>query len=386
MSNPILAVAGDLHLSGTVYRSRLFDMKGDARYAAAQIADYCAANKLDLILAGDVMDAKRPESADVQALQNLVNTIDEVGCSVYGIQGQHDMSDPPWPEVVGATRLTSAPQKVGAGDGLVVIGLDYHPRGELLELLAEVPPCDLLILHQMLKESLGYTVEEEGSDGLVDARANYDVALEELPIHVKAVAAGDNHSGSYCFKKGYPSFSYTGSTHMRSINEPPKKRFLVVHDNLVAEKVPLDTRPFERFEVVTEEGLRDCLKEIRKLIEAPPPKARPPELQKPFVVIHFDTEVERVRERVMTACEDKAFCKLLPYQTVAQLGEETEVIQGSVTLEGCLDELVKPDDQPELNTFVRELLQVEDPRLVIAKTKDKYLQDTPETEAVHGGS
>ena len=57
----MFVVAGDLHISPTVYKSRMLTMRGDAYYALAQIGAYCATHDVNLLLAGDVMDIERPE-------------------------------------------------------------------------------------------------------------------------------------------------------------------------------------------------------------------------------------------------------------------------------------------------------------------------------------
>lgn len=356
MPKPILAVAGDLHLSQTVYK-RLPGMRGDAHFALTQLADHCLFTNTDLALAGDVFDSRRPDSSDVQALRDAVSRLGSKGLKVYGIQGQHDMSSPSWMEVVGAKRLTHKP--VTIGNLIVLAGLDYHPRPQIQERLKDVGYCDVLVLHQMMKESIGYADEEN---------PNYDLELADLPAAAKLVIMGDNHSG-WSDPEHKPPVYYTGSTHMRSNNEPTSKFFLVVHDDLSVERVPLSTRPFLKYELVSEERLTECLKELRGAgIEGP---ASP--VSEPFALIRFDRKLENALERIRIAAGDRVFFQAIPYQSVEQIGEETEVVEGSVTLEGCLDELVDPKKQSELNAFVRELLAVEDPREAVTRWREKLV-------------
>lgn len=354
-AKPILAVAGDLHLSSHI-NTQFPEMQGDSVYSFRQIINYCVEHKLDLALAGDICDVRHPGSAEVMTLCRNVEFMRQSGLEVYGIQGQHDMASPSWLEVAGAIPLES--NGVELRSGHMLDGLDYRPRAQLLADLAEVRPCDILLLHQMLK------------GGLPD-QAGYDLESDDLPEHVKLVIMGDLHD-TYSAPDHKPPIFYTGSTHMRRISETPGKRFLVIRGDLSVESIPLDTRPFRYYRLAIINELNDCLKELSSFDPNNEPK-RPGNLSKPYVVIKYNTDLENAYERIATAAGDKFFLRRLPQGPLTEESVDVERMKETNTLETCLDEFVDSGKQPELHTFMLEILVSDDPRSIIEKWKEEIV-------------
>lgn len=361
MSEPLIAIAGDLHLSPYVTKDVL-EMQGDSVYALQQIAAFCRQNKCPLVLAGDVFDTRNPNSLEVLHLRNEVKRMESEGLTVWGIQGQHDMSDPSWTAVTGAYPLHGA--SVNLDGGRTLFGLDYTPRSQLLERLPNVPKCDILVLHQMLAEAIHF----RGTDGPV-----YDLELADIPSHVGLVVLGDVHEP---YENPYhtPPVYYTGSTHLRSISEPLTKSFIVVQKDLSVVRKPLDARPFKLYELFSEDGLVACLQELKDY-QPETAEQRPEIIAIPYIVVRYSRELERARERILAAADGRFHLRLLPAGAVEQIGQETQEVQGSVTLEGCLDEFINKDQEPELYTFVKELVSMEDARPVIARWREKVTGD-----------
>ena len=351
MSKSAFAVVGDLHMAPHVY-SEFPTMRGDSEAALDQIIDYCDSHNLPLYLAGDSLDKCSQRSEMIGLMHKAVERLGEV----WAVQGQHEKDTPPWISSIGGFYTGDGVlRNLG---GLTVVGLDYEAPRVILEKLANVPPCDVLILHQMIKES---TVGIKGA---------YDIELADLPEQAKLIIAGDNHNGWSVKLPDGRTVTYTGSMRMCSRNEPLEKHFLVVHDDLTIEVVPLKTRPYLRFEIVSENILDAALKKIRGAVTVA--EGDPSPIAQPFVHIKYLPEIENLQERVRVACDDKAFLKLVPFQSVETHGEETEVVEGSTTLEGCLAEVVDQKADPELFEFVQALLASEAPKDVVAVWKGQY--------------
>ena len=298
--------------------------------------------------------------------------VDRLNChdlQVYSIQGQHDMSHPPWCTVAGAHNIEATEADAWkTKHGPAITGLDYRPRSELLGELANVPSCDVLFLHQMLAEAMPFVGTPE--------MPAYDVELADIPEHVKLCIMGDLHQ-PYENPAHKPPVYYTGATHMRSISEPPEHSFIVINDDLSVSRQPLDSRPFKLFQKNLEEDFKKCLDEL----QAYQPTKDHSAVSKPYVVVRYNRDIEDVSQRLAIAAGDRFYLRKLPMGTVDQMGEETKEVQGSVTLEGCLDELIKsavPDEhQQQIYDFTRALLSAKDPRATIEEWRKQVMDAQP---------
>jgi len=351
MSKPVMVIAGDLHMAPAVY-SEFPTMRGDSEAALKQITDYCHENDLPLFLAGDTLDRCSQRSEMVGLMHAAVERLKKV----FAIQGQHEKDTPPWICSIGGVYVGDGfPNVIG---DLTVVGLDYEAPRVIQEKLADVPPCDVLVIHQMVKESS------------VGIKGAYDIEMEDLPEQAKLIIMGDNHNGMELKTADGRIVAYTGSMRMCSRSEPLEKSFIVVHDDLTIERVPLKTRPFMTFEIVSEDILLAALKKIRGAVTAADSDSSP--IAKPFIHVKFLPDIEDVKTRIHAACDDKAYLKIIPFQSVETHGEETDTVEGATTLEGCLAEVVDQAADPELFEFIQALLASETPKEVVAVWKNQY--------------
>lgn len=227
----------------------------DGFWALEQIRDYCLEHDLPLVQGGDLFDKNRPPSWVVNQAIRILNPIEKLAY----IQGNHDKdATAPWLRLHNtAVHLGLEPKDVG---GHQLCGIDYNPSGALGDLMARVPKCDGLVLHQALKQGLGF----EGA-------WNWD--LEDCePDRYQNVWIGDLHGQDTHWACGQQVRAvYPGSSWMRTIDESPEPSFLHVHDELedghrVFTRVPLQHRPLIKLQLESDEELLAVL-ERDSLIE-----------------------------------------------------------------------------------------------------------------------
>ena len=77
---------------------------------------------------GDILNARRPDSSDVAALEEVDSELKARGIAMLAIEGNHDKADPPWPSIVGRTAEDG--EDLSAATGLVdITGKDVVFRG-----------------------------------------------------------------------------------------------------------------------------------------------------------------------------------------------------------------------------------------------------------------
>ncbi len=284
----LFAFTADCHLLPNAWVNRR-EISGDAYFSFTQIVDYCIRKKIPLVIGGDLFDSKRPDSESVAVFIAQTCRMRDSQLPVYVIQGDHDITDPPWPVAICPDAVHHVNGRHVNIGGVRVFGLDYQPRGQLQEKLKEVPDAtDVLITHQGWQEFQGIGVTE-GS------------LATDIPFPV-TVLSGDYHaektyeSGP---EKGIIAFS-PGSTCMQALGEPAEKSFLEViqHDNgkLVIRRVPLATRLSYSFEIETPGQLHELLVltlpgVVRRAVEYTRIWELPPQIASPLVRIRYRDDI-----------------------------------------------------------------------------------------------
>ena len=236
---PAFIAAGDAHLSKQIWVSQT-QIEGDAQQAFEQLVGLAVSWYVPLVLLGDIFDASDPPPEMIAVFRKQMDRCQEEGVPVYCLQGNHDRRSMAW-----FSALHDWPQWVGDGrkvdiGGLRVVGFDYHPRDELEErisdLAADCADVQVLLLHQAAKQALRFK-----------NRWNFD--LEWVPPNIKLVLLGDIHKAvEYRFGEDQLG-AYTNATHVRDIEERGEKGCLLVRADLSFERLPLNTRPMEKFRV-----------------------------------------------------------------------------------------------------------------------------------------
>jgi len=274
-------------------------LRGDAFFSFQQIVSYCIACRLPLILAGDILDERRPDAETVGFVTDQMNSMADAKLPVYFIQGQHDMSGRPWLKIgQWPTHVDGKSFEIG---GIKFYGIDFVPKHLLAGRLEQIPDgTDVVVMHQVWEEFMGRVRSCEG-------------ALRDVP-KVKMVITGDFHRHDR-FKINAADgrdlvIVSPGSTNMRTLDEDPHKYFYVLYDDLSVESVPLKTRHVYRTRFASEAEVTEALLAVQELGY---PHAKqyvdtsglPSEIQKPIWDVEFYETVPDVEKRVMLVAGNK---------------------------------------------------------------------------------
>lgn len=239
--------SSDWHLSNYIWteRPRIF---GDSFRAAQAIVDYAISVRDPLLILGDLFNTRRPEPEAVAAFCSMMDQLQAAEVPVYVTQGQHELNRGsviwagihPWPQHVHRRQFTIADK--------TFYGLDWLPRGELQEALAEMPAVDYLVCHQVWEDFMGTHCATDG-------------CLAEVP-RARFVLTGDYHS--HCTKtvhgpNGQILAVSAGSTHLRALNEEYPKKFYHWRQYDWPSSVPIINRELHRYEINTAEELEEFL-------------------------------------------------------------------------------------------------------------------------------
>lgn len=354
----MIVFTADCHLSPTIWAGKP-GLKFDSYFSFEQIVAYCVghANEINcLILGGDIFDRPQPYSQSVVFFISMMNKLREHGIPVYAIQGQHDRSAPSWTDVHDHVVYVGDGREFNIdcdGQELSVTGLDCMPATALRDRLSLVT-TELVLLHQMHRQAIDF----EGA---------WDFDPAWLPENVRLVLMGDNHPGG-----DFDICHYSGSTHVRAINEPREKSFLtvkVVGDEFKIERQPLETRDILEFLIDSDESLQAALDELKQY-----KFSRQDPITQPVVAAHIAPTVEKARERFEAGlAELLGAVHFMPYVAAGPKEERAtpSAAAGDVTLQACLSTLVKPEQDAELHSFVLSLLESNDPRATLAEHKKR---------------
>jgi hypothetical protein len=156
-STLIALLTADLHLQPRAWADRR-RVQGDAYWAFRQLVALAREHQVPIIAAGDVLDAKRHDTATPSDLQQLFA---ELGDDVdfYYTQGDHDRLDTPWLSVLlpGVAAIKHLPALGTVTiNGVRMQGFDWQAADELQSTLLRVDPrSSVLVMHQTLEELTG---------------------------------------------------------------------------------------------------------------------------------------------------------------------------------------------------------------------------------------
>ena len=325
--------AADTHLQVSAWSGHQ-ELAGDSLKSFGQIVDHTVNSKAKaLVLPGDILDCNRPSSAVVNFLLQQLAKLRACEVPVYFVQGQHCRAEPCWLQVVedpNVIRLTPE-LAVELEKGVVLSGADHMPAEQLQETLKKIPKkVTHLVLHQMLKPLMGWNMD-----------------LEWVPEHVKLVLLGDYHRKFSLDKAHYP-----GSTCMQAIDEPADKYFFEVTGTKV-KPIQLNTRPFMACVVTNEDELSKMAQDVMEF--------KGNEVGNPLVLIRCGFEAEKVFEEAKKSNPEA----IIMLRALPTNKEQVAVSVDTPTLEGCLDAVIDSGKEPELRSFLVELMAAPDARDVI---------------------
>lgn len=178
-----IVFAADIHLRPYIWRSYK-DIKDDSYLAWHQLCDFVL-NKVFrsfneptvLILGGDIFDSTTPsgksENAFKTGLDKLAGKV-----PVYFIPGNHDEEEVARPLLWNCIPLSEAPIKI---DDTIICGIPYTRNVDLLhEKIANIPPCDYLVMHSAFKHLLSFD-------------EMWQVQEDDIPEYIEHVLVGDIH-------------------------------------------------------------------------------------------------------------------------------------------------------------------------------------------------
>ena len=310
---PKFAVLGDAHLWPVLWQ-RMPEARNDAFVAAAQVFQYAKDAKLPVISSGDILNfgQKGGVATCLNFLQRWLPRLKEFRYVV----GNHDLTgytsglvNDQWVESLSQTEATpevrhltttASDDAAVCGGVLKVAGIDYcHGRTSFLERLAEVregPMPDVLVIHQGLREILGF----EGA---------WEVECAELDGVAKVVLCGHTHV-SWHRQLDNTLVISPGSTIPWQFDEEHDKTFPVVEvsdTGATVEWVEIkQRRPIIVATATDAEQRQKILTEVR---EYQFDETLPEEIRRPILRLRYIAE-EKFHEELTVAAEDRMILDL----------------------------------------------------------------------------
>lgn len=347
------------------------ELWGDSYYSFNQIVNYAISNKLPLILAGDIINVKRPDARTIGLLMDRINDMAAAKLEIYFIQGQHELNrEWPWMNTHKAPlHIHQVPFEIGKRK---FYGLDYVPADQLQQELDKIPiGTDILIGHQVWREHMWYAGAKVAGDG----------AFADIP-YVKEVITGDFHAHKVTTYKGKHGQDMTvvspGSTYMLALDEDPRKFFFVLYDDMTVASIPIKTRPFIRTRIGSVASLEAFIRKHGTIDKQHPVDPElPGPLRIPIWHVEFYDNVPDVVKRLEQVAIGKAHLFLRPLRIRDEVpsveDEKSQSVAIQPSLEGYLPYCI-PTDDPSYNTALR-LLRSNDPKTELQNIVDETIAE-----------
>lgn len=201
-----------------------------------------------VVIGGDLFDSPRPDAHSVLVAQDVVQKINEYDKTVFGIDGNHDLSGGGWMSVIGAQAMFDMVPMPFMG--IKMVGVNYRSGRDFIAAMQQMVDsgvkADILVAHFALAEMNGGGSADTGVQELYPF-------LEKMGV--KCVLMGHIHIPD-CRKWNGVIFVNPGSSEMRSVSEPKEKYYFIINtDTWEAEPVRLETRKVEEVEITNEDEL-----------------------------------------------------------------------------------------------------------------------------------
>lgn len=244
MPKPILAFCADLQARESAYRATK-ELRGDDLYALYQVVEYCAKNSVPLVMGGDQVDTPTISDEHTVDLRRILMRIPPHNS--WYVDGNHERGFKRLCLEGGSAAAAHNLEgyNIGVGSNYTMTGYNWRTRRQWEAYLEanQLMPADILILHGFAEQIVPVLKLP------ADEAPMCDLNLDWFDGKYKLVLMGDIHQEwDWTGPKG-TRFLYSGSMWMHRLGEPEAKSFIVVHDDLSIERVPLNCRPFLRTEI-----------------------------------------------------------------------------------------------------------------------------------------
>jgi hypothetical protein len=326
------------------------------------------------VLAGDLLDKQSNNSEAIVQFTTGLRRLSSAGIRVLFVQGQHEYQKVPWASLADTHWLND---DVLEWNGWRIGGSDFKLEPEFQEFLRShvATSSDVLVCHQVWKDFMGEIAATQGS-------------FDQVPSNVKLLITGDFHENISMYH-GEMTVLSPGSTHMRSITEPPQKMVFLIElnedrqDMVGVSLSGLPSRQIIRIDLTemlsTEDHgvtVEDVLGKVSDGLE----DARlyavsaelPEELAKPLLyVIHFKEDSEYANAIHRTFAERAHIF----FKQVVLKSREDEVIRAaeteiSLSMESYLPEFIDAEDKHAM-ALAAGLIRSEDPKSFLTMWLEK---------------
>jgi DNA repair exonuclease SbcCD nuclease subunit len=367
-----LAISSDWHLERSAYVTHPA-LVGDSYFALEQQVDFCIANQVPLVGAGDLYEKSSPDPLTVRKAFEQITRLEKAGQRFYFTVGQHEkyayqqwMGIHPWAIPLHRKQVLL---RLRGGENIVLYGIDYQPATRLEQEFRAIPDdANVLVCHQVWREFMGDHLPSEGS--LADL----------VPPQVKLVITGDFHVHKMITVKRKDGSSFhvlsPGSSTMQSLKEDSHKHFFAMGSEFYnVESIPLLNRPVERVIIMTAGQVDDTLAQLRQWAASSKQDERlPEELRMPIWHIRLTADASIFTDRIIAAAAGVAHLFLRPFSetgttqpsTAASSSSFEEVLRRELGAESpLLPSAVRlwrsSDPKTEVSELVDELLKQSDP-------------------------
>ena len=320
-----IAIVSDVHLGTRQYG--LTERYHDFHQAFLNLEQNVVQRRPNaVVIGGDLFDSTKPDAHSVALAQNVVHRLKSHDIQVLGIDGNHDLSNGGWLNVIGAYPLADAPLEIY---GLNIIGLDYRNGRDLIAAIQDMVDrgvkADILVAHFALAEMNGGGTADTGVQEICPL-------LEKMGV--KCVLMGHIHIPEAKKWNGI-LFVNPGSTEMKSSNEPRDKYYFMLDtDTWEAEPIRIPTRKVESMEIVDEvtfDTFRNTLEE-----EA---RQNLSQVERPFYQVIADDSIEDCFNRLSKIVHDtSAMARIVMRSNKSRdLAPVVDRKEGVATLESAIE-------------------------------------------------
>jgi DNA repair exonuclease SbcCD nuclease subunit len=353
---PSLLHIADSHLRPAqwAYSSRGPDFAAALRWCVQYAIDH----KIPAIThGGDLINDARPNSQTMKDLCAVHELAAAAGIPIFTVTGNHDWVQPSWIEVISSIygdkgvgfvcidrQLVKIP-----GTEVTIYGLPTLTKEALQVALAEAPKADILVWHGLVKEFVGFPVENA-------------VEIQDFDVgKFRAILLGDIHVWNWCSagtsghedpsKNTHFLIGYPGSTELCEKSEDIEKyaALLSIPEKAVPappEQVLIDTRPVRPFRIETEEDLGRIIAELQAETFTRPP----------ILFVAYNPTVISVVSRIKNAAPPEAIVRYAAIDQGKGLSLTDSAAKDRIEAGVLLQDLVKeflPNGSPLLEISTR---------------------------------
>jgi DNA repair exonuclease SbcCD nuclease subunit len=369
MSKVAAIFFADGHRDERVWTKRR-DLTGDSLFASRWLIQKAVELHVPLFGAGDLIDVRKPAASTLNEIRKDMDLMADHGVPFYYIQGQHELSDPPWFNVVHDHPIHIDRLNVWLDAARTyVYGMDWTPGHELVERLAKVhSKTRILLCHQVWEEFMGDITSPEGS-------------LRQVPT-ADTVFTGDYHRNKELHKVLNADGNRLrvispGATHMRAINEPRAHYYYVLRYDRTWHRHDIPGRPTYFIKVTSEKSLKKLLKSWPnklKHLDLHACKDLPAELRKPIVRVSYPDDIDAF-EQLEAVMGDS--CHLFHKDITKKQKTTRKTFEWVHSLSGGLAKTIGTDHN-DYKPLKRLLDSADAEQELVAMKEERGLRDTTE--------